>query len=116
MAGTTSGSATTSEVEELRRILEAERAERTKLTLERELAIAERNRIAADRDRLIAERDHLRQSYEQLRLELELLRRRIFVAKAERVDTRQLELEFAAKLAALDRLAGTEQGDGSGAN
>ena len=46
----------------------------------------------------------LRASHERLRLELELLRRRIFVAKAERVDTAQLELEFAAKLAELDRL------------
>lgn len=35
---------------------------------------------------------------------MELLRRRIFVAKAERVDTRQLELEFAHKQAALDEL------------
>jgi transposase len=56
--------------------------------------------------RVTEERDLLRQSHEKLRLELELLRRRIFVAKAERVDTAQLELEFAAKLAALDQLAG----------
>lgn len=47
----------------------------------------------------------LRGSHERLRQELELLRRRIFVAKAERVDSRQLELEFAEKLAALDELA-----------
>jgi transposase len=40
-----------------------------------------------------------------LRTELELLKRRIYVAKAERVDTRQLELEFAAKLKHLDELA-----------
>ncbi|HEY1584218.1 MAG TPA: transposase, partial [Polyangia bacterium] len=52
------------------------------------------------------QRDLLRDSHERLRLELELLRRRIFVAKAERVDTAQLELEFAATLAALDRLGG----------
>lgn len=42
-----------------------------------------------------AERDKLRRAYEQLKGHLELLRRRIFVAKAERIDTRQLELEFA---------------------
>jgi transposase len=53
------------------------------------------------------ERDLLRASHERLRLELELLKRRIFVAKAERVDTTQLELEFAVKLAELDRLADT---------
>jgi transposase len=51
-----------------------------------------------------AERDLLRASHERLRLELELLKRRIFVAKAERVDTRQLELEFAHKLAMLGAL------------
>ena len=53
---------------------------------------------------LTRERDKLRASYEQLRLEIELMRRRIFVAKAERVDTAQLEMEFAAKLAVLDQL------------
>ncbi len=65
--------------------------------------------LAAERERvaeLTAERDRWRQSHEALRLELELLRRRLFVAKAERVDTRQLELEFAATLKALDELAG----------
>jgi transposase len=69
--------------------------------LEAELA-AERERVA----KLTAERDLLRASHERLRLELELLRRRIFVGKAERVDTAQLEMEFAAKLAALDQLGG----------
>lgn len=51
------------------------------------------------------------------------MRRRIFIAKAERVDTTQLELEFKDKLAELDRLAGTvgisagtdEPTDGNGA-
>ena len=41
-----------------------------------------------------AERDKLRRAYEQLKEQLELLRRRIFIAKAERIDARQLELEF----------------------
>ena len=76
----------------------------------RESALAAREAdLAAERDRvtrLVAERDLLRASHERLRLELELMRRRIFVAKAERVDTAQLELEFAATLAALDRLGG----------
>ncbi|MER3478799.1 MAG: hypothetical protein C4287_23005 [Leptolyngbya sp. ERB_1_2] len=36
-----------------------------------------------------------------------MLKRRIFVAKAERVDTAQLEMEFADKLRQLDALAGT---------
>ena len=51
------------------------------------------------------ERDKLRTAYEELRIQLLLLRRRIEVAKAERVDTAQLELEFAGKLAALDALS-----------
>lgn len=54
--------------------------------------------------RVTAERDKLRRAYEQLKEQLELLRRRIYVAKAERVDVAQLELEFAAKKAELDRL------------
>ena len=53
-----------------------------------------------------AERDELRASRDRLLLEVTLLRRRIFVAKAERVDTAQLELEFKEKLEALDKLSG----------
>ena len=48
--------------------------------------------------------EKLRASQTELRVELELLKRRIFLAKAERVDTRQLELEFATKLAHLNAL------------
>lgn len=55
---------------------------------------------------LTAERDRLREAHEQVRIELMLLKRRIFVAKAERVNTAQLELEFAAKIAELERLGG----------
>jgi transposase len=68
--------------------------------LEAQLA-TERARVAE----LERERDRLRASYDQLRLEIELMRRRIFIAKAERIDTAQLELEFAAKLAHLDALS-----------
>ena len=52
-----------------------------------------------------AERDQLRRAYEQLKEQVELLRRRIFVARAERVDSAQLEMEFAATQAKLDALA-----------
>ncbi len=55
--------------------------------------------------KVTAERDKLRRAYEQLKEQLELLRRRIFVAKAERVDVSQLELEFAQTKAKLDALA-----------
>jgi len=88
---------------------------------------AERSALAESRalvEQLTGERDHLRASYERLRQELELLRRRIFIAKAERVDTRQLELEFAQKLSALDALSGrlaeqtvaTDAGTGTSTN
>lgn len=66
---------------------------------------AELARLRALVEQLTLERDRLRRAYEQQRLELELLKRRIFVAKAERIDTRQLELELSGKLAQLDRLA-----------
>jgi len=72
------------------------------LTAERGLAAAERARA----DEAIAERDRLREAYRHLQLEVELVRRRLVIAKAERVDTQQLELEFAAKLRELDVLAG----------
>lgn len=52
-----------------------------------------------------AERDRLREAYDALTREVELARRRLVVAKAERVDTTQLELEFATKLAELDKLS-----------
>ena len=58
-----------------------------------------------------AERDKLRRAYDLLKGQLELLRRRIFVAKAERIDTTQLEIEFAETKAKLDRLAKTLDGD-----
>jgi transposase len=66
--------------------------------------------LAAERERAVQlekEREVLRASHERLRLELELLKRRMFVAKAERVDTQQLELDFAQKLRALEEVAGT---------
>jgi transposase len=70
-------------------------------TLEAELAAT---RLRADE--LLAERDRLREAYRHLELQVELQRRRLFVAKAERIDTEQLELEFAATLAKLNEIAG----------
>lgn len=51
---------------------------------------------------LTTERDQLKASHERLRDELELLKRRIFIAKAERVDSQQLE--FFHKLSELNEL------------
>lgn len=56
-------------------------------------------------DQLQNDVEILRASHERLRQELELVRRRMFIAKAERIDSKQLQLEFATKLAALDELA-----------
>jgi len=80
------------------------------LEVTRQGAELERARADAERargDALEKERDGLRASHERLRLELDLMRRRMFVAKAERVDTEQLKLEFAQKLRTLDEVAHT---------
>lgn len=74
--------------------------ERVQLAAERERAAG----LARAHEDITRERDALRASFERLRLELELLKRRIFVAKAERVDSHQLEMEFAQKLVALTQL------------
>lgn len=82
----------------------AARVAELEVELAKERARADEERKRADE--ASAERDRLRDGYRQLQLEVELMRRRLVVAKAERVDTTQLELEFAAKLSELDRLAG----------
>ena len=51
------------------------------------------------------ERDKLREAWQAVKFELELMKKRLFIAKAERVDVAQLELEFAKKLAELDALS-----------
>ena len=80
------------------------------------------NEIAATSGRLagvISERDNLRRAYRQLMEQFELLRRRIFIAKAERVDATQLELEFKNTKETLDALAAqlgvAERGTATGA-
>jgi len=55
--------------------------------------------------KVTAERDALRRAYEMVKEQLELLRRRLYVAKAERIDASQLEMEFAQTQAKLDALA-----------
>lgn len=84
------------------------------LAAERDAAVQSRDVLAAElasaHERMLAaerERDRLVQAHERLRVELELLKRRLTVAKAERVDTTQLELEFAEKLRELEGIAGT---------
>jgi chromosome segregation ATPase len=71
------------------------------------LLAAERAAAGQRISELEKERDNLHASHERLRQELELFKRRLFIAKAERVDTKQLEMEFAEKLRELDAVAGT---------
>jgi transposase len=71
------------------------------------LLVRERAQFTARIAELEQERDRLRASHERLRQELELFKRRLFIAKAERIDTRQLELDYAQKLRELEQLAGT---------
>ncbi|HEX3853754.1 MAG TPA: transposase, partial [Polyangiaceae bacterium] len=54
---------------------------------------------------ITSERDSLRKAYRQLMEQFALLKRRIFIAKAERVDATQLELEFEKTKKKLDALA-----------
>jgi len=81
----------------LRRVAELEAALTT--------TVAALSKTSAALVTVTAERDKLRHAYEQLKGQLELLRRRIFLAKAERIDTQQLEIEFAETKARLDKLA-----------
>jgi transposase len=60
---------------------------------------------------VVSERDNLRRAYRQLMEHFELLRRRIFIAKAERIDATQLELEFEKTKQELDTLAKKLDGD-----
>lgn len=96
-----SGSTSTSDPTIVARLFELERTiadQQAALDAERE------QRIAVE-----AERDQLRDAYEALKIQVELARRRLTIAKAERVDTQQLEIEFAATLAELDKLAELEK-------
>lgn len=68
--------------------------------VEAQLAASE-TKLAA----LTAERDRFRRAYQLLLEHYELLRRKLFVARAERIDATQLELEFAETKAKLDALA-----------
>jgi len=69
--------------------------------------------LAAATTRLVHvtnERDKLRRAYDQLLEQMALLRRRIFVAKAERIDPRQLELALEETKKQLDALAEALEG------
>jgi len=80
-----------------------------KIALLEEALLAER-----EARRLVeGERDRARKAYQEALVAFELMRRKIFAAKAERIDTTQLELEFEAKRKELDALAAKADGAAS---
>ncbi|MCC7541964.1 MAG: hypothetical protein IT379_37435, partial [Deltaproteobacteria bacterium] len=84
-----------------RRALEALlRAEQDRARTERE----KRERLEEENGFALRQLEELRKSYAILQQQYELLRRKIFEAKAERVDSTQLEMEFEKTKAALDEL------------
>jgi hypothetical protein len=67
--------------------------------------VAQQAALEAERELRAAaetERDRLQEAYEALKIQVELAHRRLVIAKAERVDTAQLELKFAATLLSFD--------------
>lgn len=84
-------------IRELEALLRAER-DRAQHEHERRVALEEQHGFAT------RQLEELRKSYALLQQEHELLRRRIFEAKAERVDSKQLELELEKTKAELDRV------------
>jgi transposase len=97
--------ATDARIAELEQALAAERARGARLEAEHDRLASETERLASQLDRLVSERDQLREAYELLKQQVELAHRRLVIAKAERIDTTQLELEFATQLAALGEAA-----------
>lgn len=64
--------------------------------------------FATERKRLQTQVEKYKRMWEVTLQKLELIERRLLVAKAERVDTKQLELEFAEVKAELEALQGLE--------
>ena len=85
---------------ERRRLEALLRAEQDRANTEREM----RERVEAEKALALRQLEELRKSYTILQQEFELQRRRIFEAKAERLDSTQLELEFEKTKAALDEM------------
>lgn len=80
------------------------------LVLESQRRLAERDvrlaEVEQELSSLSQRHERLWTTYERLKQELALVQRRIFVAKSERVDTAQLQLEFEELTKQLDALAG----------
>ena len=68
-------------------------------------AVASQRAAVTAQQQLADEHALLKQAYEAVRTELALLKHRLFVAKAERVDLTQLQLEFATILARAQDIA-----------
>ncbi len=87
----------TAKIRELEALLAAER---DRSSTERQL----RERLEEEKALALRQLEELRRSYVLLQQEHELQRRRIFEAKAERIESTQLELEFAKTQAVLDEM------------
>lgn len=102
---------TTESSSSLEQQIQAERARYAKVCEQHDQALERQARrieaLQREHDAVVRERDNLRSAYERLVQELELFKRRLFIAKAERIDTRQLELDYADKLRELEAVAGT---------
>ena len=86
---TSTASAEDATAKELAELLKSSPALLAALQAERAAFAAERATFAQRIVELETERDNLRASHERLRQELELFKRRLFIAKAERADTKQ---------------------------
>lgn len=99
---------------------DAELAARDAELAARDAALSARDaELAAQAAKHAAQYGSLLEAYRAMELELKLLKRRIFIASAERVDTKQLQLEFEALTKKLDALANVmasqpETSDGEG--
>ena len=87
--------------------MRAELAERDAKLAAREAELSERR---AEQEKHEARYGALKETNRALELELKLLKRRLFIAKAERVDTAQFQLEFDELSKKLDTLAGVAGG------
>jgi len=110
MANVESESAGNEEPSALVRLLVARLASRDAELASRDADLASRDAELVERDVKIEEltsvHARLLNAYEALKEELLLVKRRMFIAKAERVDTASLQLEFDALVKKLDALAG----------
>ena len=85
-------------------------AELTAARAAQQAAVASQRAAVTAQQQLADEYALLKQAYEAVRTELALLKHRLFVAKAERVDLTQLQLDFTTILARAQDIAAQLEG------